>query len=128
MAKMTETVSPLLERTAAILADSARLLLEIEDGIAPLLARQQLHGDGIEKHANFRASLSTLQKIDLLSQTLEDLSFWLDDLACEARRKVTGSLAPEAAMTRLRLSDLRLRLTGDRLAAAKEARSVPVLF
>lgn len=128
MAKMTETVPPLLERTAAILADSARLLLEIEDGIAPLLARQNLNGAGLDRDANFRASLSTLQKIDLLSQTLEDLSFWLDDLACEARRKVTGTLAPEAAMTRLRLSDLRLRLIGHRGAAVKEACSQPVVF
>ena len=126
MAKMTETVSPLLERTAEILADSARLLLEIEDGIAPLLARH--HPDNDDRDARFRASLAALQKIDLLSQTLADLSFWLDDLACETRRKVTGTLAPEAAVTRMRLSDLRLRLTGHGESATKDVLSQPVVF
>ena len=125
---MKETVPPLLERTAAILADSARLLLEIEDSIAPLLARLPCNGAGPDMTASFRASLASLQKIDLLSQTLEDLSFWLNDLAEAARHHVTGVVAPDAAMTRVRLSDLRLRLIGHCFAADAEARSEPLLF
>ena len=71
---MNEPLPPLLERTAAVLADSARLLLQIEDSIAPLLARPP-HGsapvgEGPESVANFRASVVSLQKIDLLSQTI----------------------------------------------------------
>lgn len=126
MAKITETVSPLLERTAETLADSARLLLEIEDGIGPLLARH--HPDNDDRDARFRASLAALQKIDRLSQTLADLSFWPDDLAYEARRRVTGTLVPKAAVTRMRPSDLRLRLIGDRESATKDVLSQPVVF
>jgi len=109
---MKEPLPPLLERTAAILADSAHLLLQIEDSIAPLLARGPHSSDGTVSPASYRTNVVSLQKIDLLSQTLEDLSFWLDDLAQEARHHVSGLLTPEAAMTRLRLADLRHRLHG----------------
>ncbi len=125
---MKETLPPLLERTAAILADSAHLLLQIEDSIAPLLAKSPHSGDASVSAASFRANVVSLQKIDLLSQTLEDLSFWLEDLAAESRLQVTGSLLPEAAMTRLRLADLRQRLTGQRLPKETAARSDPLLF
>ena len=124
---MTEPLPPLLERTATILADSARLLLDIEDSIAPLLA-QTSHSGGATARANFRASVVSLQKIDLLSQTLEDLSFWLDDLAGEVRAQISGSLAPETAMTRLRLAELRLRLLGQVVPPHTELRSEPLLF
>lgn len=119
---------PLLERTAAILADSAHLLLQIEDSIAPLLARSPHSGDGTVSAASFRANVVSLQKIDLLSQTLEDLSFWLDDLAQEARHHVNGLVSPEAAMTRLRLADLRHRLHGVAQPRAGDSQSEPVLF
>ena len=125
---MKETLPPLLERTAAILADSAHLLLQIEDSIAPLLARTPHSGDGTVSAASFRTNMVSLQKIDLLSQTLEDLSFWLDDLAGETRRHPTGAIAPEMAMTRLRLADLRLRLQGHHLPKETESRSAPLLF
>lgn len=125
---MKETLPPLLERTAAILADSAHLLLQIEDSIAPLLARTPHSGDGTISAASFRSNMVSLQKIDLLSQTLEDLSFWLDDLAAESRRHISGSLFAEAAMTRLRLADLRQRLHGRFLAEDSEVRSEPLLF
>jgi hypothetical protein len=125
---MTESLPPLLERTAAILADSAHLLLQIEDSIAPLLARAPHSGDGTVSAASFRTNMVSLQKIDLLSQTLEDLSFWLDDLAKEARRLPGGPLSPEAAMTRLRLADLRQRLQGEILPSGTESRSEPLLF
>lgn len=128
MTGMKEPLPPLLERTAAVLADSARLLLEIEDTIAPLLARPLRNGDGIDSAANFRASILPLQKIDLLSQTLEDLSFWLDDLAGEVRHHVVGSVACDAAMTRLRLADLRQRLNGQFVPGDVQIRSEPVLF
>lgn len=123
-----EPLPPFLERTAAILADSARLLLEIEDSIAPLLARAPHSGDGSVSAASFRASVVSLQKIDLLSQTLEDLSFWLDDLATEAKTRISGTVMPEAAMTRLRLADLRQRLLGQSLPRPEEAQSEPMLF
>ena len=122
-----EPISPLLERTAAILADSARLLLEIEDTIAPLLSRADC-GNGAVSTASFRVSNVSLQKIDLLSQTLEDLSFWLDDLAREAKTRISGTLAPESATERLRLADLRQRLHGQTLGQSDEAQSEPVLF
>ncbi len=125
---MKETLPPLLERTAAILADSAHLLLQIEDSIAPLLARTPHSGDGAVSAASFRNNMVSLQKIDLLSQTLEDLSFWLDDLSKESRRHTTGSIAVEAAMTRVRLADLRQRLQGELLPSQSEQRSEPVLF
>ena len=124
---MKETLPPLLQRTAAILADSAHLLLQIEDSIAPLLARTPHSGDGTVSAASFRTNMVSLQKIDLLSQTLEDLSFWLSDLAEETRRHTSGSLSPDAAMTRLRLADLRQRLQGG-LLSKDETRSEPVLF
>ena len=41
---MKETLPPLLLRTAAILADSAHLLLQIEDSITPLALSEQLTG------------------------------------------------------------------------------------
>lgn len=123
---MKEPIPPLLERTAAILADSARLLLQIEDSIAPLLARPP-HGSQVaESVANFRSSVVSLQKIDLLSQTLEDLSFWLDDLAQSARHADGEGIQAEQAMTRLRLADLRHRLSGGAQPAERE--SAPVLF
>lgn len=125
---MREPLPPLLERTAAILADSARLLLEIEDSIAPLLARTQQGGTDTDQAANFRASVVPLQKIDLLSQTLEDLSFWLDDLAREIRHDVVGSVRCEAAMTRLRLADLRHRLHGHAFPQDVARPSEPLLF
>lgn len=125
---MKEALSPLLQRTASILADSAHLLSQIEDSITPLLARTPHSGDGRLSAASYRANVVSLQKIDLLSQTLEDLSFWLDDLAMEAKLQVTGSVSPEAAMTRLRLADLRHRLHGHRVPFAGDARSEPVLF
>ena len=124
---MMEPMSPLLERTAAILADSARLLLEIEDSIAPLLSRADW-GNGVVSPASYRASVTSLQKIDLLSQTLEDLSFWLNDLAKEARTRISGTLAPETAMARLRLADLRQRLHGQALSQDDEVQSEPLLF
>lgn len=124
---MKEPLPPLLERTAAILADSARLLLEIEDSIAPLLSRP-LESHGADSIANFRASVVPLQKIDLLSQTLEDLSFWLDDLAQEVRHAAMGSVAGEAAMTRLRLADLRQKLKGRGVSPENQAPSEPMLF
>lgn len=124
---MKETLPPLLERTAAILADSAHLLLQIEDSIAPLLGRTPHSPDGPVSAASFRSNMVSLQKIDLLSQTLEDLSFWLDDLAGQTRLHVTGTLPAEAAMTRLRLADLRQRLHGQGTAMG-EARTEPVLF
>jgi hypothetical protein len=127
---MKEPLPPLLERTAAILADSARLLLQIEDSIAPLLARpphgSTSNGTGAETVANFRSSVVSLQKIDLLSQTLEDLSFWLDDLAQSARHADADGVAAEQAMTRLRLADLRQRLLGQ--CSAEDRSSTPVLF
>jgi hypothetical protein len=127
---MKEPIPPLLERTAAILADSARLLLQIEDSIAPLLARpphgSMSSGTGAETVANFRSSVVSLQKIDLLSQTLEDLSFWLDDLAQTARHSDGQGVVAEQAMTRLRLADLRQRLSGQ---GAEESQDLtPVLF
>ena len=123
---MKEPLPPLLERTAAILADSARLLLQIEDSIAPLLARPP-HGSQMpETVANFRSSVVSLQKIDLLSQTLEDLSFWLDDLAQTARHADQDGVVAEQAMRRLRLADLRQRLMGEGTVA--EQVSEPVLF
>jgi hypothetical protein len=125
---MKETLPPLLERTAAILADSAQLLLQIEDSIAPLLAKAPHSAGEANSAASFRTNMVSLQKIDLLSQTLEDLSFWLDDLAEEARHHVSGSLSPESAMTRLRLADLRQRLHGHHVPKATEARSEPMLF
>lgn len=125
---MKEPLPPLLERTAAILADSAQLLLQIEDSITPLLAKSPLTVEASAAAATFRASGVSLQKIDLLSQTLEDLSFWLNDLAQESRRHVSGTLVPEAAMTRLRLADLRLRLHGHTLPQEDALRSDPVLF
>ena len=109
---MKEPLPPLLERTAAILADSARLLLQIEDSIAPLLSRPPHGGLDAVTAASFRSSIVSLQKIDLLSQTLEDLSFWLDDLAQVARHEISGLVPSDAAMTRLRLADLRQRLNG----------------
>lgn len=122
---MKEPLPPLLERTAAILADSARLLLQIEDSIAPLLARPP-HGSPVpETVANFRSSVVSLQKIDLLSQTLEDLSFWLDDLAETARHADAEGVMAEQAMKRLRLADLRQRLLGEGATLAQDA---PVLF
>lgn len=124
---MKEALPPLLERTAAILADSAHLLLQIEDSIAPLLGRTPHSAGGPVSAASFRSNMVSLQKIDLLSQTLEDLSFWLDDLAGQTRLHVTGVLPPEAAMTRLRLADLRQRLHGQS-AAAGDSRTEPVLF
>lgn len=124
---MKEPLPPLLERTAAILADSARLLLQIEDSIAPLLARPP-HGSPMpEAVANFRASVVSLQKIDLLSQTLEDLSFWLDDLAQTARHSDGQGVAADQAMGRLRLADLRQRLLGQS-AAPPAPDSTPLLF
>ncbi len=125
---MSEPLPPLLERTAAVLADSARLLLEIEDSIAPLLSRPMQSGTHADAMANFRASVVPLQKIDLLSQTLEDLSFWLDDLAQEVRHHVVGSVVCEAALTRLRLCDLRQRLNGRFDPGAVQTPSDPVLF
>lgn len=125
---MKETLPPLLERTAAILADSAHLLLQIEDSIAPLLGRSPQCGDGTVSPASFRNNVVSLQKIDLLSQTLEDLSFWLQDLAQETLRHTTGPIAVEAAMSRLRLADLRQRLQGELLPPQSELRSEPVLF
>ena len=122
---MKEPLPPLLERTAAILADSARLLLQIEDSIAPLLARPP-HGSPVpETVATFRSSVVSLQKIDLLSQTLEDLSFWLDDLAETARHADAEGVMAEQAMKRLRLADLRQRLLGEGATLAQDA---PVLF
>jgi len=127
---MKEPIPPLLERTAAILADSARLLLQIEDSIAPLLARpphgSASNGTGAETVANFRSSVVSLQKIDLLSQTLEDLSFWLDDLAQSARHADADGVAAEQAMKRLRLADLRQRLLGQ--GSDEDRSSTPVLF
>jgi hypothetical protein len=127
---MKEPLPPLLERTAAILADSARLLLQIEDSIAPLLARpphgSTSNGTGAETVANFRSSVVSLQKIDLLSQTLEDLSFWLDDLAQTARHADGQGVVAEQAMKRLRLADLRQRLSGQ--GAEEGQDSAPVLF
>lgn len=124
---MKEPLPPLLERTAAILADSARLLLQIEDSIAPLLARPP-HGSPVpETVANFRSSVVSLQKIDLLSQTLEDLSFWLDDLAQSVRQSDDQGIRAEEAMTRLRLADLRHRLLGVRNTPAVSD-PTPVLF
>lgn len=123
-----EPLPPFLERTAAILADSARLLLEIEDSITPLLSRAPHAGDGTVSAASFRASVVSLQKIDLLRQTLEDLSFWLDDLAAEAKTRISGTVMPEAAMTRLRLADLRHRLQGRNLPRPDEVQSAPLLF
>ena len=123
-----EPLPAFLERTAAILADSARLLLEIEDSIAPLLSRAAHSGDGSVSAASFRASVVSLQKIDLLSQTLEDLSFWLDDLATEAKTRISGTVMPEAAMTRMRLADLRQRLLGQSLPRPEDAQSEPMLF
>lgn len=123
-----EPLPPLLERTAAILADSARLLLEIEDCIAPLLSRAPHSATACVSPATFRSSVASLQKIDLLSQTLEDLSFWLDDLATEARARTSGTLPPEAAMTRLRLADLRLRLQGHGMPREDDVQSEPMLF
>ena len=125
---MKETLPPLLERTAAILADSAQLLLQIEDSIAPLLAKAPHSPGPTPSAASFRASVVSLQKIDLLSQTLVDLSFWLDDLARESRLQVSGTLLPEAAMTRLRLADLRQRLHGEVLPQIDDLRSEPLLF
>ena len=123
---MKVPLPPLLERTAAVLADSARLLLEIEDSIAALLARPLQGGDGIDSAANFRARIVPLQKIDLLSQTLKDLSFWLDDLAGEVRHHVVGSVVCDAAMTRLRLADLRQRLSGQTVPENVPVRSDPL--
>lgn len=125
---MNEILPPLLERTAAILADSAHLLLQIEDSIAPLLAKAPHSGDTAVSVASFRNNMISLQKIDLLSQTLEDLSFWLEDLATETRRLPGSAISAEAAMTRLRLADLRQRLQGVLLPLQSEARSEPVLF
>lgn len=125
---MKEPLPPLLERTAEILADSARLLLQIEDSIAPLLARRPHAGAGTVAAANFRSSIVSLQKIDLLSQTLEDLSFWLDDLAEVARHEVAGSVPAEAAMKRLRLADLRFRLSGQASPRDRPALSETMLF
>ena len=124
---MKQPLPPLLERTAAILTDSARLLLEIEDSIAPLLEQLFQTDSGIAR-ANFRASVISLQKIDLLSQTLQDLSCWLDDLAAESRHQISGNLVPETAMTRLRLTELRQRLMGHTLSLHPEVRSEPLLF
>ncbi len=125
---MTETLPPLLERTAAILADSAHLLLQIEDSIAPLLGKAPHSGDTMVSAASFRDNIISLQKIDLLSQTLEDLSFWLEDLATETRRLPGGSISAETAMTRLRLADLRQRLQGQPALSQSEPRPEPVLF
>lgn len=125
---MKEPLPPLLERTAAILADSARLLLQIEDSIAPLLARPPHGSQMAESVANFRSSVVSLQKIDLLSQTLEDLSFWLDDLAEVARKADLPELAAEPAMARLRLADLRQRLSGDLAAPTAAPDITPLLF
>ncbi|MGV8985785.1 MAG: hypothetical protein ACOH2H_05810 [Cypionkella sp.] len=125
---MMEPLPPLLERTAAILADSARLLLQIEDSITPLLSRVPHSGSVAVSPANFRASVVSLQKIDLLSQTLEDLSFWLEDLAEEAKTQISGAVAPEAAMTRLRLADLRHRLHGLDVPQDARSQSEPMLF
>lgn len=124
---MKEPLPPLLERTAAILADSARLLLQIEDSIAPLLARSP-QVEGGESIVNHRSSVVSLQKIDLLSQTLEDLSFWLDDLAQTARQSGEGGVVVDQAMTRLRLADLRNRLKGDERAHMNTVATSPVLF
>lgn len=123
-----EPLPPLLERTAAILADSARLLLEVETSIASLLASTRRIGNTADAQASFRASAVSLQKIDLLSQTLEDLSCWLDDLAGEAKLQISGVVSAEAATTRLRLADLRLRLHGVELQQQSETHSEPLLF
>ena len=124
---MSQPLPHLLERTATILADSARLLLDIEDSIAPLLAQPPVGGSTVVR-ANLRANAVSLQKIDLLSQTLQDLSFWLDDLAEEVRHRTSGNLTPETAMTRVRLADLRERLLGQVTTACAECRPEPLLF
>ena len=119
---------PLLERTADILAGSARLLLEIEDSIVPLLARPSQPNGGSRLAETYSSGVKSLQKIDLLSQTLEDLSFWLDDLAREARQQIVGSIETDAAMMRLRLADLRLRLTGQLCQLEPDIKPEPLLF
>ncbi len=123
-----EPLPTLLERTAGILADSARLLLEIEDSIAPLLTPTLHRNANPEAQTSHRARVVSLQKIDLLSQTLEDLSFWLEDLASEARRNTSGALSAESATSRLRLADLRLRLHGQNIPPLGETCSGPILF
>ena len=125
---MKEPLPPLLERTAAILADSARLLLQIEDSIAPLLARPPHGSPAPETVSSFRASVVSLQKIDLLCQTLEDLSFWLDDLAQVARTGLEEGVEAELAMRRLRLADLRQKLSGQTNATVSDRDRSPVLF
>lgn len=125
---MKEPLPPLLERTAKILADSAHLLFQIEDSIAPLLARPPHAAPDTEAAVNFRSNIVSLQKIDLLSQTLEDLSFWLDDLAQVVRHDTTGCVLPEAAMTRLRLADLRQRLSGQAAPPNGAALTETMLF
>jgi hypothetical protein len=124
---MSEALPPLLKRTADILADSARLLLEIEDSIVPLLTRPS-QGGGAGLVETCSSGVVSLQKIDLLCQTLEDLSFWLEDLAREASHQVVGSVATDSAMTRLRLADLRMRLTGQLRPLEPDIRSEPLLF
>ncbi len=125
---MKDTLPTLLERTAAILSDSAHLLFQIEDIITPLLARTPHSGDDPVSAARYRTNMVSLQNIDLLSQTLEDLSFWLEDLAQEARHTSGGPISPEAAMKRVRLAELRLRLLGQRRPSEREMPSEPVLF
>lgn len=125
---MSEPIAPYLERSSRILSDCAELLIQIEDGIAPLLARapDQPTGDGALQSA-IRSHAVSLQSIDLLSQTLQDLARWLEGLASAAQQNPPCLVDATGSLARLRLADVRHRLQGEADADAA-TQSDPLLF
>ena len=125
---MSDDIAQYLERSARILSDCAELLLQIEDGVAPLVARvpELPNTDGALQKA-IASHVVSLQSIDLLSQTLEDMALWFEGLAWAARHKPPPPLDASVAFARLRLADVRHRLQGRSVISGK-ALSEPMLF
>jgi len=125
---MSENIAAYLKRSARVLADCADLLIQIEDGVAPLIARapDRPAGDGTLQTGMGSPAVS-LQSIDLLSQTLADMALWLEGLATEVQLNPPPALDASAALARLRLADVRHRLQG--LAVTADAPlPEPLLF
>lgn len=125
---MSDDIAQYLERSARILADCAELVMQVEEGVAPLVASvpDLPLGDGALRQA-IRGHVVSLQSIDLLSQTLADMALWLDGLAAAARPGAPLPLDASGALRPLRLTDVRHRLQGQALSA-EPPQSEPLLF
>lgn len=122
-----EPVAHLMDRAAQVIGDCAQQLRQIEDNLAPLLAQghRLLPVPGAPVAAA-GYSVTSLQDIDLLWQTLDNLATWMADVAVEAAQG-GGQVDQSRALAGLRLADLRFRLqSGETLRKSHPAH--PVLF